>query len=231
VLYTVSRALVEKYRKLRFSAPHETKTPKPIDAKFCTTDYHNENTTHKVHNYRQGGRGCSYGWSCWLLGVNFMVFCWACAQPTPSVELNILCINQRGWGYGCAFCGSHWYISPLGELPSKPLGTRKGISSVPEFASLTRYCYVIKRFVNQLFRLASISSFSFTVISTCLVHALFTCLTRDRLDKLKTGSGDRCVSLVHRATFSQLTSGLVFRVRGQRVEILRRRLARPSLAG
>jgi hypothetical protein len=38
-LYAVSRVMDAKYSKWPFSVPRRTKTPQPIKAKFCGTDY------------------------------------------------------------------------------------------------------------------------------------------------------------------------------------------------
>jgi hypothetical protein len=63
----------------------------------------------------------------------FPVTCWANAQPTPNAQAHMLYTNRRGSGQGCAFWGSHRYISSLeGVIPEKPLffGPPMGIPSL-----------------------------------------------------------------------------------------------------
>ena len=57
-----------------------------------------------------------------------------------ALEYHILYINRRGFGQGCAFGGSHRYISShLGVIPPKPLilGTPMGISSINVYGRIS----------------------------------------------------------------------------------------------
>ena len=52
-------------------------------------------------------------------GVFFRCFVQQAHSRPQALESHILYINRRGFGQGCAFEGSHRYISSRGELPPK----------------------------------------------------------------------------------------------------------------
>ena len=57
-----------------------------------------------------------------------------------ALEYHMLYINRRGFGQGCAFGGSHRYISShLGVIPPKPLilATPMGISSINVYGRIS----------------------------------------------------------------------------------------------
>jgi hypothetical protein len=76
-----------------------------------------------------------YGWRSF-----FLVTSWASAQPTPSARVPHIIINRRGFCQGCAFCGSHQYVSSHeGVIPKKPsfLGPSMGIPSLNVYGRIS----------------------------------------------------------------------------------------------
>ena len=84
VLYTVLWTVLAKYRKRPFSTPHRSKTPQPIDTKFCTFDYVIKVTRQaKFHHNRFRGRGPPDTWFA-LRSVSFFMFSRSSLQLAPS---------------------------------------------------------------------------------------------------------------------------------------------------
>jgi hypothetical protein len=80
-----------------------------------------------------------YGWRSFF-SFSAMVTSRASAQPTPALEPHMLYINRRGTGQGCAFWGSHRYVSSHGGVISeKPLisGPSMGIPSLNVYGRIS----------------------------------------------------------------------------------------------